>query len=176
MVKKLLLIAVFLLAFTSMTNTYASTIGETSSDSSTCKSCENNEKGELLSGQLKDHYIQNAIEDKEVSDLLENYKAQEYQLVLEDSQVGKSHEGIIGTTLVLVKKDTEKDQYAYILYNDNTGQVKNFDQDQIEKLKEMNESQIQPQVCLTCILYCAALVEIPAAFAACIVFCAGAFC
>ncbi|OJD55657.1 hypothetical protein BAU26_25685 [Bacillus sp. N35-10-4] len=177
--KKLLLIAVLLFtSFVSTSNIYASTTSQTtpSSDQSKCTVCENKEKGEILSGVSKEKYIQNAIEDEKVSNLLNAYKEKGYKLKVEDSQVGKSLQNVIGTTLVLSKESDKGHEYAYILYNDTTGQVNDFDEEKIEQIKNMNESETQPRTCFACIAYCAALVEIPAAFAACIAFCAGSLC
>jgi hypothetical protein len=76
----------------------------------------------------------------------------------------------------LLKETEQGNEYSYILYNDNTGQVKDLSKDTLEEIKKMSDGEIQPNVCFTCIMYCIALVEIPVAFASCIAFCAGAFC
>lgn len=168
-----------MLSFTSTmssANAYAMASEGVNSESSTCVTCENQEKGEILTGQLKEKYIKKAINDDNVSSLIQSYEEKGYNLVIEDSQVGKSLDNIVGTTLVLSKETDQKNEYAYILYNDNTGQVDDFDKEKIEEIINMSESEISPRICLTCIIYCAALVEVPVAFAACIAFCAGAFC
>lgn len=169
--KRVFLLAITFLLFVSTSNVFATTLVPTS-NSTTCESCE--EKGDILTGELRDQYIEEAINAENVSNLLETYKTKGFKLILEDSQVGRSNEGIVGTTLVLSLETEEGFEYAYLLYNNNTGQVTELNEEILESIEKGEDVELN--VCFTCIAYCLALAEVPAVFAACIAFCAGSFC